>query len=450
MEFLPQLFLVLLLILAGGFFTAAEYALIAVRKTRIDSLAKKNHALAKRVRIAIDKKEEYISTTQLGATIVNLVLGWIGEPILAGFITWTLGLFGVPHTLLIVHFFAIVIAFFLLTFFSILLSELVPKTLALHKSEGIVFSTILPITFIARIFRPFTDILNAVERFILKPLNIKLDGGNEFSRSKEELRLFLNEVTKIGIISKDEKEIINNVFQMNEKNIRQLLKPRSEIEAIDGNLTLQKVRQKINPRYSRFPVYKHSIDNIVGFIHIKDLFRIPPESLKTKLAQSKLLRKVISIPDTKKINEVFLDMRRKHVHMAIIYSEFGTVLGMVTLEDIIESVLGEIQDEFDKNLAYMRRNPDGSYAINGTAPLALISEKFHLTPTGSGSTTIGGHVFAVLGHEPQIDDKVVIDNFICTVTATNGKRITALHLARLLPVQEKKAKKPKAEKTDDS
>lgn len=432
MLYIPQLVLIFLLILAGGFFTAAEYAIIAVRKTRIDSLARGNHALAKRVRDAMRNREEYISTTQLGATIVNLIIGWTGEPILAQVIGAVFSYLRIRQFYFIDHFIAIILSFCILTFFSILFSELIPKTIALRKSEGIAFATIIPMAFFSRLFKPFTNILNAVEGVVLKMMRINSGSRGEMSHSKEELRVLMDEVMKIGIISPDEKQIVNNVFQMNERSVKQLLKPRSEIHAIDGSMTIDHLLKKVNSRYSRYPVYLHTIDNIIGFIHIKDFYHVPHATLKTKLSQSGLLRNVISIPDTKKINEVFLDMRRRHVHMAIIYSEYGTVLGMVTLEDIVESVLGDIQDEFDRNLPYMRRNNDGSYVIDGSTPIKLFAEKFNVQ-IATGATTLGGYVFHLLGHEPHVGDKVDTLGFIVAITAIHGKRIAEMRLTRKTP-----------------
>lgn len=429
MLYIPQLLLILFLILMSAFFTAAEYALIAVRKTRIDTLANHNHRLAKIVRTAMLRREEYISTTLIGQTTISLTLGWIGEPILSSFIR---SLFFIRPDPVVTGFVSIVFSFAVLTSLSILLGELLPKTAALYRSEAIAFMTILPMSFFLRLFWPLTRVLNGIEWFILRLLGISR-GKSELSQSKEELRVLMDEVTKTGIISADERQIVNNVFQMNERTVRQLLKPRSEIHALDGAMTVEHVVRHINSHFSRYPVYLHTIDNIIGFIHIKDFYRVPDVLLKKKLSKSGLLRMLISVPDTKKVNEVFLDMRRRHVHMAIVYSEFGTVLGMVTLEDIVESVLGDIQDEFDRSISSMRRNSDGSYQVEGNTPLKLFTDRFHLGPVANGNTTIGGFIFGMLGHEPHIGDKVAFGNFHATVTATKGKRVTELRLSRFPP-----------------
>ena len=283
MDYIPQLLLVFLLIIAGGFFTAAEYAIITVRKTRIDALAKNKNSMAKRIQAVLNNKNEYISTTQIGSTIIGIFIGWIGEPIISRGLGYILDFLGIPQSFFLVHLLSILIAFTLLTFFSILLSELIPKHIALQKSEGIAFATILPVSFFSRLFRPFTKILTTVEAFLLNKINIKPKNQNGDSLSKEELNILLNDIKKFGTISKEEKEIVSNVFLMNQKTIQQLIRPRSEIEALDGNITIEKLQKTLNSQYSRFPVYKKNIDNIVGFIHIKDIFRAPPELLKTKL-----------------------------------------------------------------------------------------------------------------------------------------------------------------------
>jgi len=429
MEIITQIVLVLLLILLSAFFSASEYVLIALRRTRVDELVKRGDILARQLQKALINREDYISATQLGTIIVSLILGWIGEPI---FEHLFFGLFFfVPKGVLadITHLISIMAAFLLLTFLSVIVGELVPKTIAIRRAEMVAYTLIVPLTLFVKLFSPLVYFLKTIGQKTLSLLGFNTPANDNIQYTKEELRLLFSQVGESGIIAKEELHIVNNVFKLSDKQIRLMMTPRSEILTVNFNLPIDKIRGHLDPRYSRFPVYRGNVDNIVGFIHVKDIYHLEKDLKKErKLSETSIIRKIISVPETKKANEVLLDMQKKHVHLAIVYDEFGVMVGVVTLEDIIESLVGEIHDEFDKPILNVKRNSDGSYLINGNISIEKLEKRFHLPIKGQGYTTIGGLIFGLLGREPKIGDKIWITHRSFEVKSIEGKRIKELIL----------------------
>lgn len=431
MEYFPQLILVVILILLNGFFAAAEYAIVAVRKTRIDDLVKKGDFIAKLVQQALEKREDYISATQLGVTFVSLMLGWIGEPVVAKLIGSLLFFIPNPIAYFTTHTLSIIIAFFILTYLSIVVGELIPKTIAVQRAEVVALMTIAPLSFFTKALKPFVSFLNRSGNVILKLLGFKTLTNTPLIYSKDEVKLILDEISQSGAIAKEEMKIIDNVFKLSDKMIRQMITPRSDLVSVNADMTISQIADKMDHQYSRFPVYRGNRDNIIGFIHIKDVYRLAQQKEKDKkLIQTGVIRKLISVPETKKASEMLLDMRKKHVHLATVYDEFGVMIGVVTLEDIIESLVGNIQDEFDKPIPLIQRNIDGSYLIDGNAPVEVIQRRFHLPIKGQSYNTIGGLFFGLLGRGPSKGDVITIGQMSFEADGVEGKRIKKLLMYR--------------------
>lgn len=434
MEFISQIILLVILILINGFFAASEYAIVAVRKTRVDELVKKGVVAAKLLQKALERREDYISATQLGTTIVSLILGWVGEPIIANLFFNFFSFLPNGTGSFFSHTFSIVSAFILLTFLSILMGELVPKTIAIQRAETVSLMLIAPLSLFAKIFKPFIFFLNKSASLFLGFLRFKTPVDARLVYSKEELKIILNQIGQSGEVNKDEMRILENALKLADKQIRWMLTPRSAVTSINGKLTIAQVSKVLDQRYSRFPVYKDRLDNIIGFIHIKDVYRLAETAENNKkIIQTNILRQVISVPENKKANEVLFDMRKKHVHLAVAYDEYGIMVGIVTLEDIIESLVGDIQDEFDKPISFIQRNSDGSYNVDGNTPLEIIQKRFHLPIKGQSYTTIGGLIFGLLGREPRQADKISVGHLIFKVESVVGKRIAKLQLQRQNP-----------------
>ncbi len=431
-EIFPQLILIILLVITNAFFAASEYALVAVRKIRIDELARKGDFIAHFIQEALDDKESFISTTQLGTTIVSLILGWLGEPLIAKMITSLF--FFLPHGVatIAIHSFAVIIALLLLTFLTITFGELIPKTIALYKAEMVAFVVIAPLLVVVKIFRPLTHLLNVVDTMILKYFGFHTPKNRQLLiDSEEEIKLLLTQIQQSGVVKKHGLEMMQNVFELSDRPIKLIMTPRTEILAVNANTPLSLILKRIGDTYSRFPVYRKTLDNMIGFIHVKDVYKLVLEGgADRKLSETKLIRRAINVPETKKAHDVLLDMRKKHVHLALVYDEFGIMVGIVTLEDIIESLVGEIQDEFDKPLVGISRKSDGSYLIDGNTSLELLQKKFQLPLKGQGYTTIGGLVFGLLGREPRVGDEILIGHLYFEIESIVGKRVERVILKR--------------------
>lgn len=429
MEIITQLVLVVLLILLSAFFSASEYAIVALRSTRVDELVKRGDALAKMIKNALAKREEFISTTQLGTTIVSLILGWIGAPVFEKLFLSIFYFLPKGGALAFANLVSIIASFIFLTLLSMIVGELVPKTIAIQRAEMVALILIAPLTVFVKIFHPLVFFLNKTSNKTLKVLGLNTQNNDNILYTKDELKLLLDQISNSGTMEKEELNIVDNVFRLSEKQIKQMMTPRTEILTININSPINKILTQLDSRYSRFPVYKGSVDNIVGFIHVKDIYHLEKSPDKEKkLSGTPVIRKIISVPETKKANEVLLDMKKKHVHVAVVYDEFGVMVGLVTLEDIIESLVGDIQDEFDKPILNIKRNADGSYLIDGNVSLEKMQKRFQLPIKGQGYTTIGGLIFGLIGREPRIGDKIWISHKSFEVKSIEGKRIKELIL----------------------
>lgn len=442
MEIIAQIVLVLFLVLLNGFFVASEFALIAVRKTRIDELVKKGNTSAKFVQKALNNLDTFISATQLGITIASLALGWIGEPAVAHYIEPIFhGLLPQNVALVTSHSVAFIIAFSIITFLHIVLGELAPKTIALQKTETISLWIIAPLALFATLFAPVIWILNKSGLLVLKIIGFPAPTGRQLIHSEEEIKMILAQSAEGGAIEKAEAEMVYSVLKFGDLPVKQIMIPRTNIIAFGMDTTLQKVIQAAEKNlHSRFPVFKGSIDNVVGFIHIKEAYKHALSGSKLKLikgiyrtflkkeegiaiSQTKLIRGILQIPESKRIDDVLLDMRKKRVHIAIVNDEYGGTAGLVTLEDIIESLVGEIQDEFEVPYKEIQKQKAGTYLVDGFASVESVKSKFKLPIKGEGYTTIGGLVAGLLGHDVEVNEKIKIGNVEMTILEMEKNRI---------------------------
>jgi len=432
MEIFFQLGLVLFLVLLNGYFVASEFALVAMRKTRAEELARKGNVTAKMLKGAMDNLDTYISSTQLGITLASLALGWIGEPALAHFLEPFFSFLPREATLITSHTLAVAIAFSTITFLHIVLGELAPKSIALQRAEATSLFIITPLVFFTKVFKPIIWILNGAGQLVLKLFGFRALSGHHLLHSEEEIKMLLRQSGQGGAIPAKEVEMVHNVFQLGDIPVKLIMVPRTEILSLENTASLKEVLKQVHDHpHSRFPVYEETIDNIVGFVHIKDIYKkLVIEKDTSKLSQLGIIREIINVPEIKKIDAVLQDMRRKRVHLAIVSDEFGGTAGIVTLEDIIESLVGEIDDEFDIPIKNIIRQKDGSYLVDGHTLIEEVQEKFRLPLKGQGYTTIGGLVFGLLGHEPRLGDVVQIDNLLFEVAEIEGKRIKILKLER--------------------
>lgn len=433
MEFIFQIILVIVLVFLNGFFVASEFALVGVRKTRIDELAKNGNSAAKLVQSALLNLDSYISATQLGITLSSLGLGWIGEPAIARFIEPQLAIYLSGTAAFITsHTLATIIAFSCITFLHIVLGELAPKTVALQRAEATSMFIIIPLTAFTTLFKPFIWVLNSAGSFVVRLAGLKPPSGHQLVHSEEEIKMILNQSEESGIIPEREVTMVHNIFKLGDITVKQIMIPRTDMIAFNVATPLQEVIKSIKKHlHSRFPVYENSIDTVIGFIHVKDIYQ---EVLKAdgdkKISQTDIIRQIITVPESKKIDQVLIEMKKKRIHMAVVNDEYGGTSGLITLEDVIESVVGEIEDEFEKPLRGIQKQEGGRYTIDGLTSVEEVQKKFNLPVKGQGYTTIGGLVFGLLGHEPRIGDKVQLGNIILEIEQIEGKRIKTLTLKK--------------------
>jgi CBS domain containing-hemolysin-like protein len=367
MEFIAQIASVFLLVLLNGFFVASEFALVAVRKTRIDELVNKGSGPAKLVQKSINHLDTYISATQLGITLASLALGWAGEPTIAHFLEPLLSTFlPDPAAILSSHGLSIAIAFGIITFLHIVLGELVPKTIALQRAEKTVLLVIGPLSFFTTLFKPFIWILNGAGNLVLRIVGLQAPSGHQLVHSEEEIKMILAQSAKEGAIEKKEAEMVYSVLRLGDIPVENIMIPKSKIIAFEENTLLKEVISTAEKNlHSRFPVYRRSLDNIIGFIHIKDVYKIVLGNRKIfpltqlyravlgrsenqTINQSNSVREILKIKDSRKIDDVLIDMKQARVHIAVVLNKRGHTTGIATLEDVLESLVGEIHDEFEK------------------------------------------------------------------------------------------------------
>ncbi|EKD86121.1 MAG: CBS protein [uncultured bacterium] len=368
MDIVPQLLLVILLVLLNGFFVASEFALVAVRKTRIDELVKQGNKSAKLVQKAVDHLDTYISATQLGITLASLGLGWVGEPVIAHVLE--------PHFQNILpsnlafasaHGISIAIAFSIITFLHIVLGELAPKSIALQKAELTSLFIIRPLGLFTTIFKPFIFVLNGAGILVLKFIGFKAPSGHSLVHSEEEIKIILAESAEEGAIEKEEAEMVLSALKLGDIIVKKIMVPKTRVIAFEKSTPIEKVikiTQK-NP-HSRFPVYNGSIDNIIGFVHIKDIYRelitetgritsikdlyktFLDRNRNKRLSELKIIRPIPRVSENRGVDDVMKFMREKRTHIAVARDESGHISGIVTLEDIVERLVGDIHDEFEE------------------------------------------------------------------------------------------------------
>ncbi|MGH2481073.1 MAG: hemolysin family protein, partial [Ktedonobacteraceae bacterium] len=385
---------VFVLIAINGFFVAAEFALVKVRATRIEQLVNEGKKSARVAQQQIEHLDTSIAATQLGITLASLALGWIGEPSLAHLVeplfAWAGGAAAaLSHTL------AIAISFFLITSGHIILGELVPKALALQRPEATALLVARPLRVFARLLHPFILLMNGTGNLILRWLGMHDRGEHGAVHSPKELEMLVIQSRKAGLLQAQEEELLRHVFDFEETEVRQVMVPRPEIVALPVTSTFEQVRQVLTAeRYTRYPVYEKTIDTVIGMLHLKDLADYStalkdPASFDLR----QLLRPVLDVPELSSIGDLLTRMQRERVHLAVVIDEYGATAGIVTMEDIVEELVGEVQDEFDILQEGVRPEievlPDGSSSVDGLLALTDFAERFNVQITSAHAQTLG-------------------------------------------------------------
>jgi CBS domain containing-hemolysin-like protein len=423
-----NLLLALFLVGLNGFFVAAEFALVRVRDSRIQQLEQEGSVRAAVVRDALRDLDAYLSVCQVGITMASLGLGWVGEPAVAHLIEPVLASVGLTSERA-VSIIAFVVGFAIITYAHLVFGEQAPKYFSIQRAEGTSLWISRPLRIFMFLFRPLVWIVNASTNFVLRPWGIKLGEVME-AHSEEELRIMISSATASGELEPEEREYLNNVFDFGDRVAREIMVPRPDIEALRVDSPLpEMVEAAVFGRYTRYPVYEDDLDHVLGAVHVKDLLRAARENPDDFDIRS-IIRDCLVVPENKPIEQILREFQRRKLQMAIVIDEWGSVEGLITIEDVLEEIVGEIQDEFDEGEAEIEEIGDGVYAVDGRIPITDVNEHFDLDLPHEDFDTIGGYVLGYLGRPPEPGDTVEADGVTLHVNTVDGPRVSMLTLRR--------------------
>ncbi len=418
------------LVLLNGYFVAIEYALVSVRRTRIDQLVEEGNSSAKAVQKVLGRLDLYIAAVQLGVSMMSLLIGFIAEPAIEHLSEPFFIKVGVPAHYL--HAVAFTLAFVLSTTLHIVLGELVPKSAALQKSEQISLSLVRPLIIFTSIFRPVILGLNAMGKAVLRILGLKAVAGHHTAYSEEEIRMIVSASSQEGVLEDSEKELVYNVFDLSDTTVREIMTPRVDMVSVDGSALLRRlVELNTEHSYSRLPVYQDTADNIVGIAHTSDVLN-HIEGMDT-ITISDIMRPVFFVPESMKIKDLLAKMRSKKSHLSIVVDEFGGTSGLVTLEDALEEIVGEIYDETDdEEVSSVEVLGEGIYLVDASLTVGEL-EKYIATNLEDGEAeydTLAGFVTDHFGDIPEEGQRFVKEGWAFTVIEADQRRVTRVRVEK--------------------
>jgi len=411
-----ELLAVGVLILLNAFFVAAEYGLVTARRTRIIELQHQGNRRARDVLRITSDPPHFIAAMQLGVTLTSLAIGALGEHALAElFDPWLASAL------------AVALAYLILTFFHVVIGELVPKGVALGHSEGTALAVSAPVRAFFTLFRPFIWVLEWATELVLHWLGLKPPGADDEVLSEAELRMVVSQSTRHGEIEQQEQEMLYKVFDFADKEAADVMVPRPEVVALSIDLPPEQALEAVmDAPYTRYPVYRGNLDDVVGILHVRDLFHALRDRGMADVRLEDIVRPAHIVPETKDLAALLTEFRRTNQHMAIVVDEYGETEGIVTLEDLLEEIVGEIEDEFDLPDESVEQVDDDTVKIDGTFPIDDFNERFHADLPAEDYHTIAGFVFGLLGRAPEIGDDVSHDGMRFDVLEVDGTRIEKL------------------------
>ena len=424
----------LALVFANGFFVAAEFAIVTVRKTRIDQLVAEGHRSARAVRRAITDPDRYIAATQLGITMASLGLGWIGEPALATLIQPLFSRLPAEIAETTAHTAAVAIAFAIVTALHIVLGELAPKTIALEKAEATAMLVVGPTELFMRMFSPFIRLLNGTGRAVVNLLGLRSHGGHALVHSEEELKMLVTASQEAGVLEEQEEQMLHRVFGFADLTAGQVMAPRTELVAVAADTPIADVVARIGgARETRVPVYRTDLDDVIGILHVTDVLRALT-SAEPRVTAGSVAREVLTVPESLGADDLLAEMRRRRVREALVIDEYGGTAGFVTLESLMERIIGEVPG--DSTTARIAVKADGSADIDGLALVTDVNAQFGLHIDEDTFTTIGGYVLGRLGRRARVGDTIEVEGRRMRVDALDGLRVARVWLSTLLGSQQ--------------
>jgi CBS domain containing-hemolysin-like protein len=406
------------IILLNAFFVAGEYALVTARKTRIHELEQQGNRRARAVLRIVADPPRFIAAMQLGVTATSLAIGAIGEHALAEVLDPILA------TAI-----AFALAFLIITFLHVVVGELVPKGVALGHAETTALAVSAPVRGFFVLFKPLIWVLQRSTEVILRALGLQPPGGEMEVYSEAELKMLLSRSTEEGELEEQEQEMLYKVFDFADKEVSAVMVPRPEVVALSVDLPPEEaLAAVIESPYTRYPVYRGSLDEVVGILHVRDLFSALNDRGLSAVRLDQILRPAHIVPETKDLAALLGEFRRTNQHMAIVVDEYGELEGIVTLEDLLEEIVGEIEDEFDLPDESVERLDDGRIRVHGTFPIDDFNEQFGQSLPIEDFHTVGGFVFGTLGRAPEPGDEIEHDSCRMKVLEVEGSRIERLEV----------------------
>jgi CBS domain containing-hemolysin-like protein len=416
------------LILLNAFFVAGEYALVTSRRTKMQQLADQGNRSARAVLRIVSDPPRFIAAMQLGVTATSLGIGALGEHALAK-----------VFDPLVASAIAVLLAFFIITFLHVVIGELVPKGVALGYSERTALAVSSPVRGFFVVFKPLIWVLQRSSEWILRALGLQPPGGEMEVYSEAELKMLLSRSREEGEIEEQEQEMLYKVFDFADKEVSAVMVPRPEVVALSIDLPPEEaLAAVIESPYTRYPVYRDSIDQVVGILHVRDLFSALNDRGLQAVRLDQILRPAHIVPETKDLAALLGEFRRTNQHMAIVVDEYGELEGIVTLEDLLEEIVGEIEDEFDLPDESVERLEDGRVRIHGTFPVDDFNEQFGRALPVEDYHTIGGFVFGLLGRQPEPGDEAAHDGCRFKVLEVEGSRIERVEVELDEPQREQR------------
>jgi magnesium and cobalt exporter, CNNM family len=424
-----KLLAIVALVFLNGFFVAAEFALVKIRMSQLEALADEGNTRAAKAQTVAGDLDAYLSACQLGITLASLGLGWVGEPFMAQLLQPAFRFIGVTSPTIITSV-SFLIAFSLITFLHIVLGEQAPKILAIRKPVAATLIVSGPLRWFYIVFKPAIWFLNVSANWVLKNLlRTEPVKEGEIAHSEEELRLILDESEKSDEVSAIGREILVNALDMRRRVVRDIMTPRADVVYLDAEESFDdNVKKALASRHTRFPLCRGHLDNTIGLIHIKELvplMRDPQPDLM------KIRRELIPVPEMMSLEKLLNLFLVRHAHLAIVVDEYGGTVGMVTMENVLEELVGDIQDEFDMEKAEFRKISDDEFVVDGGLGLYELRDLADLEVENADVSTVGGYVTHLLGHLPKEGEQVPIEDYIVTVSQTDGRRVGQLHFKKM-------------------
>jgi putative hemolysin len=413
-----RIVIVLLLVLGSALFVAAEYALITSRRARLEERALRGGRGARTALRLMDEPVRFISATQLGITVFAILVGAIGEPLISDLME--------PPLSTTVSF---LVAFALLTYFSVVLGELVPKAVALQKAEPLAVVLSVPLDLLGRIAHPIVWLLQVSSNTVLRLLRVTPAPAGMLAYTREDIRHSVGAAEDVGELEEAEEEMLYKVFDFASKEVSEVMVPRPDVVAISVEMPPEEaLRAVVDSPFTRYPVYRGSLDDMLGILHVRDLFSAIHDLGIVAVELEALVRPAFVVPETKDLAALLADFRREKQHMAIVIDEYGDMDGIVTLEDVLEEIVGEIEDEFDLPDTSIERIDDTHIRIDGTYTIDDFNEEFGTELEQEDFHTMAGLVFGELGRAPEIGDSVRVDGLELSVLEVDGSRIMRLEV----------------------